>query len=64
MLDASMFIQTIEKRQGLKIACIEEIAYEMGYITAKDLKKLAQPLNKNGYGQYLLRRANGGIVER
>ena len=64
MLEASMFIQTVEKRQGLKVACIEEIAHEMGYITAKDLKKLAQPLKKNGYGQYLLRRAKEGIVER
>ncbi len=64
MLEASMFIQTVEKRQGLKVACIEEIAHEMGYITAQDLIKLAQPLKKNGYGQYLLRRAKEGIVER
>jgi len=64
MLEASMFIQTVEKRQGLKVACIEEIAHEMGYITAKDLVKLAQPLKKNGYGQYLIRRAQEGIVER
>ena len=64
MLEASTFIQTVEKRQGLKVACIEEIAHEMGYITAKDLIKLAQPLKKNGYGQYLIRRANEGIIER
>jgi len=64
MLEASMFIQTVEKRQGLKVACIEEIAHEMGYITADDLMKLAQPLKKNGYGQYLIRRAKEGIVER
>ena len=64
LLEASMFIQTIEKRQGLKVACIEEIAYEMGYITAKQLMKLAQPLKKNGYGQYLLHRAQEGVVER
>jgi glucose-1-phosphate thymidylyltransferase len=64
MLEASMFIQTVEKRQGLKVACIEEIAHEMGYITAQELIKLAQPLKKNGYGQYLIRRAKEGIVER
>ncbi|VAY87959.1 Glucose-1-phosphate thymidylyltransferase [hydrothermal vent metagenome] len=64
LLEASIFIQTIEKRQGLKVACIEEIAHEMGYITAQDLIKLAQPLKKNGYGQYLIKRANEGIVAR
>jgi len=64
LLEASMFIQTVEKRQGLKVACIEEIAHEMGYITAEDLIELAQPLKKNGYGQYLIRRAKEGIVER
>jgi len=64
LLEASMFIQTVEKRQGLKVACIEEIAHEMGYITADDLKRLAQPLLKNQYGQYLLRRAEEGKVER
>jgi glucose-1-phosphate thymidylyltransferase len=64
MLEASMFIQTVEKRQGLKIACIEEIAHEMGYITSKDLLKLAEPLKKNGYGEYLIRRAKEGIVKR
>ena len=64
LLEASMFIQTIEKRQGLKVACIEEIAHEMGYITAEQLIELAQPLKKNGYGQYLLRRAKEGTVER
>ena len=57
MLDASNFIHTIEKRQGLKVACIEEIAYEKGYITKEQLIKLAEPLKKNEYGQYLLRRA-------
>ncbi|MBL1244587.1 MAG: glucose-1-phosphate thymidylyltransferase RfbA [Sulfurimonas sp.] len=64
LLEASMFIQTIEKRQGLKVACIEEIAHEMGYITAEQLIELAQPLKKNGYGQYLIRRAKEGMVER
>ncbi len=63
-LDASNFIQTIEHRQGLKVACIEEIAYEMGYITKEELIALAQPLKKNQYGQYLLRRAEEGIVRR
>jgi len=64
LLDASNFIQTIENRQGLKVACIEEIAYEMGYITKERLIELAQPLKKNQYGQYLLRRAEEGIVKR
>ena len=64
MLEASNFIQTIEKRQGLKVACIEEIAYEMGYIDAPQLEKLARPLYKNSYGQYLLKRAREGVVKR
>ncbi len=51
---ASGFIETVEKRQGLKVACIEEIAYRMGYIDADQVKKLAEPLLKNQYGQYLL----------
>jgi glucose-1-phosphate thymidylyltransferase len=54
LLQASMFIETIEKRQGLKIACPEEIAFRMGYISAQQLEALAAPLAKNGYGQYLL----------
>jgi glucose-1-phosphate thymidylyltransferase len=57
LLEASNFIQTIENRQGLKVACIEEIAYEMGYISQEQLVQLAQPLLKNQYGQYLLTRA-------
>jgi len=54
LLEASQFVQTIEKRQGLKIACPEEIAYQRGYITADELAKLAEPLRKSGYGEYLL----------
>ena len=55
LLDASHFIATIEGRQSFKIACPEEIAYRMNYITAAQLEALAKPLSKNGYGQYLLR---------
>ena len=55
LLDASQFIATLEKRQGLKVACPEEVAYRKGYINAEQLEKLAQPLKKNAYGQYLLR---------
>ncbi len=58
LLEASSFIQTIENRQSLKVACIEEIAYEMGYITKEKLLELAEPLKKNQYGQYLITRAN------
>ncbi len=61
LLAASTFIETIEKRQGLKVACIEEIAFERGYINKEQLIELAQPLAKNQYGQYLLRRAEGVI---
>ncbi len=60
LLEASEFIQTIEKRQSLKVACIEEIAYEMGYITKEQLLTLADPLKKNQYGQYLIERAKYG----
>ena len=56
LLEAGGFIQTIEKRQGLKIACLEEIAYEMGYINKDQVIKLAKELAKTGYGQYLLKR--------
>ena len=61
LMEASNYIQVIENRQGLKVACIEEIAFEMGYISKEQLIKLAQPLKKNQYGQYLLRRAEEGI---
>lgn len=64
LLEASNFIQTIENRQGLKVACIEEIAFEMGYIDKEKLLELAKPLSKNQYGQYLIRRAHEGRVAR
>lgn len=54
LMRASSFIEVLEQRQGLKVACIEEIAYQKGYIDARQLEKLAQPLLKNGYGQYLM----------
>ena len=54
LLEAGQFIESIEKRKGLKVACLEEIAYRMEYIDAEQVKKLAQPLKKNGYGKYLL----------
>ena len=55
LMEAGQFIETIEKRQGLKVACLEEIAYNMKYIDKAQVIKLAQPLKKNGYGQYLLK---------
>ena len=54
LIEASMFVQTVEKRQGLKVACPEEIAFRLGYVSAAQLEALAQPLLKSGYGQYLL----------
>ncbi|TNE53539.1 MAG: glucose-1-phosphate thymidylyltransferase [Bacteroidetes bacterium] len=58
LIDAGTFIQTIESRQGLKVACLEEIAYEMGYIDKDQLARLAEPLRKSSYGQYLMRLLN------
>lgn len=55
LMQASQFVQVIEDRQGLKIGCIEEVAYRMGYIDAAKLKKIAEPLKKSGYGEYLLK---------
>jgi glucose-1-phosphate thymidylyltransferase len=60
LLQASEFVRTIEERQGLKIACVEEIAFRKGLITAADLERLAKPLSKNQYGEYLLRLAREG----
>ena len=54
LFEAGLFIQTVERRQGLKIACPEEIAYRLGYISAEQLESLAEPVKKSGYGQYLL----------
>jgi len=61
LLQAASFVQTIQTRQGLKVSCIEEIAYRMKYIDAEQLLKLAEPLSKNDYGQYLQRLAKGVI---
>jgi len=55
LLEAAQFIETIERRQGLKVACPEEIAYRMGFVSAEALRELARPLAKSGYGEYLLR---------
>ena len=62
LLQAGQFIATLERRQGLKIACPEEIAWRNGFITAEQLETLAQPLAKNGYGQYLLRLLSEGVA--
>jgi glucose-1-phosphate thymidylyltransferase len=59
LLQASNFVQAVEERQGLKIGCIEEIAYRMGYIDAAQLQRLAEPLGNSGYGQYLLQLSTG-----
>jgi glucose-1-phosphate thymidylyltransferase len=58
LMQAGQFVQVIEERQGLKIGCVEEIAYRMGFITKDQLKEIAEPLTKSGYGQYLLRIIN------
>jgi len=62
LLEAAQFIEIIEKRQGLKVACIEEIAFDQGYISREELIELAQPLIKNQYGQYLLKCAEEGCL--
>ena len=63
LVDATLFIRTIEDRQGLKVSCIEEIAYQMKYIDAAQLRKLAKPLLKSGYGEYLLRVLDSGFTK-
>jgi glucose-1-phosphate thymidylyltransferase len=55
LLDAGVFVRIIEERQGLKVACVEEIAWRSGFISADQLVALAKPLEKSGYGEYLLR---------
>ena len=60
LAEASIFVEVIEKRQGLKIACLEEIAYRQGWISAERMRELAQPMLKNQYGQYLLKCINSG----
>jgi glucose-1-phosphate thymidylyltransferase len=60
-MEASQFIATLEKRQGLKVACVEEIAYRSGWIGAEQVERLAQPMLKNGYGQYLMKVLNEKI---
>ena len=62
LLDAGQFIATLEKRKVLKVSCPEEIAYRQQWIDAAQLEKLAQPLSNNGYGQYLLRILQGGVL--
>ena len=59
LLQASTFIQVIEERQALQVACLEEIAFNLGYISAQELRALAEPMKKNEYGRYLLRVAEG-----
>jgi glucose-1-phosphate thymidylyltransferase len=55
LLQAATFIQAIEERQDLKVACLEEVAFKMGYISADEVRRIAKPMEKNEYGQYLLR---------
>ncbi len=61
LMDAGAFVQAVEKRQGLKVACLEEIAWRKGYISADDVRRLAAPMAKTGYGQYLLELVDTGI---
>ena len=63
LLDAAMYVRIIEQRQGLKIACVEEVAYRMGYIGARQLARLAEPLRKSGYGGYLMRMLDEPVAQ-
>jgi glucose-1-phosphate thymidylyltransferase len=63
LLEASTFIETIEKRQGLKVSCVEEVAYRMGFIDAVQVQELARPFKNNGYGQYLLQILEEDVIE-
>ena len=60
LMDAGAFVQAVESRQGLKVACLEEIAWRQGYITADQVRDLARPMLKTGYGQYLLELVDTG----
>ena len=64
LMDAANFIRVVEERQGLKIACPEEIAYRMGFIDAEQILKLAKPLKKSGYGKYLERVVKDQFIEK
>jgi glucose-1-phosphate thymidylyltransferase len=61
LLEAGLFVETIEKRQGYKIACLEEIAFNNGWLSADDLQRIGQSLSKNSYGQYLLSLAKESV---
>ena len=61
LMDAGAFVQAVEKRQGLKVACLEEIAWRNGYISSDEVRALARPMGKTGYGQYLLDLVDTGI---
>ena len=63
LLEAGSYIATIEKRQGLKVACIEEIAFKLGYIDASQIRTAAKSLKNNGYGDYLLKLVKEGLAE-
>ncbi|MFH6944327.1 glucose-1-phosphate thymidylyltransferase RfbA [Flavobacterium sp. FlaQc-50] len=63
LMQAGQFVQVLEERQGLKVGCIEEIAWRQGFITSEQLKKLAEPLNKSGYGEYLINLLNSDIKD-
>lgn len=63
LLEAAEFVRAIEHRQSVKIACVEEVAYRMGYIKRDDLLSLAQPLRKSGYGEYLMRLSNENVPQ-